>query len=67
MSGEKRETKSVGEKSDVELHEMIKARAKALVDFLQIDDDAVFEKLKHLKKEEPYKYEKKKEKEKMEL
>lgn len=67
MATEKRETNIPTEKSDLVLHQMIKARAKALVDFLQIDDEALFDKLKHLKNEEPYKYEGKTEHQKSEF
>lgn len=37
-------------------HQYIKTRAKQLIDFLQIDDEAFYKKLPHLQSNEPYKY-----------
>lgn len=41
---------------DAAAHQYIQSRAKHLIDFLQIDDEAFYKKLPHLEHAEPYKY-----------
>lgn len=40
---------------DAAAHKYIQLRAKQLIDFLQIDDEAFFKKIPHLQLAEPYK------------
>lgn len=42
--------------NDAEAHKFIQGRAKRMIDFLQIDDDAFYKKIPHLNAPEPYKY-----------
>jgi deoxyribose-phosphate aldolase len=45
------------DRSDIALHRLIQSRAKSLIEFLQIDDSALYSRLPHLKAEEPYQME----------
>jgi hypothetical protein len=58
MSSAQPATPSSNLPSDEELHTLIRARALALTNFLQIDDEALFSKVPHLKEEKPFRYEK---------
>lgn len=56
MSAQKSLTAAELFADDAVAHSYIQARAKHLVDFLQIDDDAFYKKIPHLQLAEPFKY-----------
>ena len=56
MASSEPKTTTSSQPTDEELHVLIRKRALALANFLQIDDDALLSKVPHLKEEKPFRY-----------